>query len=77
MQTAVHPTVRVDMNRRGEWEVALPDGADVVRCRTIRDAMTIANRCAADHPDCEIIFHDAYHRVLHRKRSLTAATPGA
>ena len=57
-------TVRVDINRRGAWEVALSDRPDRVTCETLEEASRVAYRCAADRQPCELIVCDAYHRVL-------------
>jgi hypothetical protein len=64
----VNPTtVRVDINLRGAWEVALPDRADRVTCETREEASRVAHRCAADRQPCELIVCDAYHRVVQRE----------
>jgi len=59
-------TVRVDRTRRGAWEVAMPDGRELVTCETLEDAERVAYLCAARRRPCELIVCDAYHRVLHR-----------
>jgi hypothetical protein len=60
-------TVRVDLNVRGRWEVALSDRGDRVRCETLEEASRVAYRCAAERQPCELIVCDAYHRVLHHE----------
>jgi len=57
-------TVRVDVNVRGAWEVALSGEADRVTCATLQEARRVARRRAADRRPCELIVRDAYHRVL-------------
>ena len=60
-------TVRVDINGRGGWDVALPDRGDRVTCETLEEASRVAYRCAADRQPCELIVCDAYHRVVRRE----------
>jgi hypothetical protein len=60
-------TVRVDLNRRGVWEVALSDRRERVPCETLDDARRVAYLCAAHTRPCELIVCDAYHRVLQRE----------
>ena len=60
-------TVRVDLDRRGNWEVMLSDGRDRVACETLADARRVAHRYAAHRHPCEIVVFDAYHRVLQRE----------
>lgn len=59
--------VRVDLNRHGAWEVALPDERERIVCGTLEDARRVGFLCAADRRPCELIVCDAYHRVLHRE----------
>jgi hypothetical protein len=40
---------------------------DPVTCETFDDARRVAYRRAARARPCELIVHDAYHRVLHRE----------
>ena len=56
--------VRVDLSPRGAWEVAVPDSVDRLRCRTLEEASRMAHRLAAARRPCELIVHDAYHRVV-------------
>ena len=60
-------TVRVDLNVRGGWEVALSDKRDRVKCETLEEASRVAFSCAAERQPCELIVCDAYHRVLHHE----------
>jgi hypothetical protein len=60
-------TVRVDLNRRGSWEIALPGERDRVTCETLDEARRVAYLCAAHRHPCELVVCDAYHRVLHRE----------
>jgi hypothetical protein len=64
--------VRVQLNRRGEWEIALPDRGDPVKCKSLPEARTVAHQCAAQMDPCEIIIYDAYYRVLYRERPTSA-----
>ena len=56
--------VRVDLGPRGAWEVVLPERVDRLRCKTLEEASRIAHRLAAARRPCELIVHDAYHRVV-------------
>ena len=56
--------VRVDLSPRGAWEVVLPERVDRLRCKTLEEASRVAHRLAAARRPCELIVHDAYHRVV-------------
>ena len=56
--------VRVDLSPRGAWEVVLPERVDRLRCKTLQEASRMAHRLAAARRPCELIVHDAYHRVV-------------
>jgi len=60
-------TVRVEHNSNGLWDVELPDGQQPVTCETFDDAQRIAYLCAAHARPCELIVHDAYHRVVEHR----------
>jgi hypothetical protein len=60
-------TVRVDPNRSGAWEVAMPDKCELVTCETLDDARRVAYLCVAHSRPCELVVRDAHHRVLERK----------
>jgi hypothetical protein len=63
-----HPqTVRVVINARGEWEVLMPHRLRPVRCGSIEEAEAVAYQWASRTRPCEVIVHDAYHRVVHRE----------
>jgi hypothetical protein len=59
-------TVRVLLNPRGQWEVVLPGRRRPLRCQSLEEAERVAYRFAARRRPCEIVVHDAYHRVLLR-----------
>jgi len=59
--------VLVARNERGGWEVAVPAGDARLTCETLDDARRVAYLCAARTGPCEVIVHDAYHRVLYRE----------
>lgn len=67
-------TLRVEHNGRGGWQVAAPN-RDRITCQTLADACRAAYASAAPAQRCEVIVHDAYHRVL--ARELVNADPGA
>jgi hypothetical protein len=59
-------TVRVLLNARGQWEVVLPNRRRPLRCRDLEDAQRIAYGFAERSRPCEVVVHDAYHRVVRR-----------
>lgn len=60
-------TINVDRTLRGVWEVRLPDDDEHVPCRDLDDAVHLGYRCAAERAGCEVVVHDAYHRVIRRE----------
>lgn len=58
-------TIRVEHDAHGGWSVTLPDHR--VTCETLDDARRVAYLCAARARPCQLIVHDAYHRVLQRE----------
>lgn len=67
MTTATLPTVRVDRAQTGVWEIALPDQADRLTCRSLSEARRLARAQAARLRPCELVICDAYHRVAARE----------
>lgn len=59
-------TVRVEMKQHGDWVVALPNGAHV-DCETLDAAKRVVFLSAARRQTCDLIIHDAYHRVLYHE----------
>lgn len=57
-------TVQVNLNRRGDWEIALPGEENRVTCGTLAEAQRTAYQCAIQRRPCNLIVIDAYHRVL-------------
>ena len=62
MTTTAYPTVKVEHESHGDWEVEFPE-AGSVRCQTLNDALRVAYREAARQSPCELVVYDAYHRV--------------
>ena len=60
-------TISVDPNGRGAWNVASPDLPRPITCETLEDARTVAHLNAAHGRRCELVVHDAYHRVIERE----------
>ena len=56
--------VSVEIDGRGAWQVVLADTDDHIVCTTLAEARQIAHRTAARWRPCELIVHDAYHRVI-------------
>ena len=64
---SVHPlTVRVLRGARGQWEVVLPDRGRRLMCRDLEEAQQFAYVVAERSRPCEVVVHDAYHRVVRR-----------
>jgi hypothetical protein len=59
--------VRVDLNRRGDWDIEISDHDSRMTCETLEEAERVAHICAAYKQPCELVVCDAYHRVLHHK----------
>jgi hypothetical protein len=76
-----HLTVRVLLNARGEWEVVSPHSLRPHRYKSLDEATRAAYGVAFRDAPCELIVHDAYHRVVLAQRiepgSLGAAVPQA
>jgi len=66
MNTKSSLAVWVDPNCRGAWDVALPDGPPHLTCDTLDAARKVGQLSAASRWPCELIVHDAYHRVIQR-----------
>ena len=58
-------TVRVLLNARGQWEVLTPHSPRPLRCTSLEEAKRTAYRVASDDGPCELVVHDAYHRVVY------------
>ena len=73
MSIRAYPTIRIDHNGRGDWEVGILDGDPAnpptppVRCRTLEEARRVAYRDARTRQPCELVICDAYHRVAHHE----------
>jgi hypothetical protein len=66
MSNAV-PTIRVDRNRHGSWEVAVPGQNRNLTCATLDDARRVAYLQASRQRPCQLVICDAYHRVARRE----------
>ena len=64
---AISRSVQVDINARGGWNIELSGDAKPFTCETFEDAQRLAYLWAAGRSPCELIVHDAYHRVVHRE----------
>ena len=60
-------TISVERGRRGHWQVLVPDEHEPVCCQTLDDAQWVAYLLAADRQPCQVVFRDAYHRVVGRE----------
>jgi hypothetical protein len=59
--------IRVQRTLRGRWEVAVPGQRKGITCETLDEARRVAYLTVAHTRSCELIVHDAYHRVLDRE----------
>lgn len=60
--------IEIQRRRGDEWEVAVPSRQQRVICPTFQEAARRGYQLAADEADCEVVVHDAYHRVVRRER---------
>ena len=60
-------TVSVDWAAHGGWAIELPEPTEPIVCDTLKEAQRVAYLCAAQRSPCELIVHDAYHRLLHHE----------
>lgn len=60
-------SVSVERSPRGLWEICLPDQPEHLACETFDQAQRLARECAADLSPCELVIHDAYHRLTRRE----------
>jgi hypothetical protein len=67
MKSTTPIAICVDPNGRGAWDVALPDEPRHLTCQTLEGARNLAHLNAASRHPCELIVHDAYHRVIQRE----------
>lgn len=58
------PVIRVELAGSGAWLVSLPDEDRAIVCETLDEARRAALLSAIRRRACELIVHDAYHRVL-------------
>jgi hypothetical protein len=70
-----HLTVRVLLNARGQWEVLSPHSLRPHRYNSLDDATRAAYAVACRDGPCELIVHDAYHRVVHAQH-VERGSPG-
>ncbi len=71
-----HLTVRVLLNARGEWEVLSAHSLRPHRYKTLDEATRAAYAVAYRDGPCELVVHDAYHRVAHAQH-VEPGSPGA
>jgi hypothetical protein len=64
-----HIKVNVDPTAKGMWEVVVPGRGDRIVCATLQEAVRAGQRYAARRQPCELVVHDAYHRVVRRELS--------
>jgi hypothetical protein len=67
-ETAPVTAINVGRRGRGGWEVAVPGRSERLICETLDGATRAGHRSAADLGACELIVHDAYHRVVQHER---------
>ncbi|MFZ0382225.1 MAG: hypothetical protein WAL38_30655 [Solirubrobacteraceae bacterium] len=72
-----HLTVRVLLNARGEWEVVSPHSLRPHRYSNLDEATRAAYAVAYRDGPCELVVHDAYHRVVHAQHVEPGSPGGA
>jgi hypothetical protein len=72
---ATRVTIRVQRTVRGRWEVAVPGRRKGIICDTLDEARRVAYLAVARTRPCELIVHDAYHRVIHQELIAGHQTP--
>jgi hypothetical protein len=60
-------TIRVQCDPGGGWEVSMPDRQSAITCEALDEARRVAHLALAHGRPCELIVHDAYHRILHHE----------
>jgi hypothetical protein len=71
MSTSSIPTVRVDRDRQGAWQVKSPDQSRRQTYATLDDARRVAYGQAMRCQPCQLVIYDAYHRVARREMITT------
>ena len=65
--SAAWVTIRVQRTPRGRWEVAVPGRRKGIIRDTLDEARRVAYLAVAHTRRCELIVHDADHRVMHQE----------
>jgi hypothetical protein len=60
-------TIHVQRTLRGRWEVVVPGRRKGIVCDTLDEARRVAYLAVAHTRACELIVHDARHRVIHQE----------
>lgn len=62
-------TVTISVHRilRGRWEVLLSGRREPITCETLDEAKRVAYLTVVQSHPCELVVHDAYHRVIDRE----------
>lgn len=64
---ATRVTIRVQRTPLGRWEVLVPGRRKGIICDTLDEARRVAYLAVAHKRPCELIVHDALHRVVHQE----------
>ncbi len=59
--------IEIHRKRGDQWEVSLPARDQRVLCQSFQEAARRGYELAAMEVECEIVVHDAYHRVIRRQ----------
>lgn len=66
--------IQIQRRRGNEWEVSIPSRHEQLICNSFQEAARRGYQLAAGEADCEMLVHDAYHRVVRRERLRGAKT---
>ncbi len=59
--------IQIQRRRGNEWEVSIPSRQQQVICQSFQEASRRGYQLAATEPECDMVVHDAYHRVVRRE----------
>ena len=60
--------IQIQRRRGNEWEVSIPSRHHRVICNSFQEAAKRGYQLAASEAECDVVLHDAYHRVVRRER---------
>lgn len=67
MTPSALPTIHVEFDAHGHWDVDVSEPESHATCESLDAARRLAYRTAAERRPCELVVRDAYHRVVWRE----------